>query len=79
MKNITGYSHQNRTRCCKNCFQKKVVHKAVEAAAEFIGNKITDKIEKLKPVSDKNSRSVEETTIPPEKREDILNELGQLL
>ena len=31
---------------------KKVVHKAAEATYEFIGNKITDKIVKPKPVSD---------------------------
>ena len=44
---------------------KKVTHKA----GEFIGNKIGDKI--LKPV--------EEIIIQPEKREEILNELKQVL
>ena len=51
---------------------KRVVHKV----AEFLGIKITDdKI--VKP--DKNPRNVEEIIIPPEKRDEILNELRQLL
>ena len=50
--------------CIKSCFQK-VIHKA----GEFIGNKIGDKI--LKPV--------EEIIIQPEKREETLNELKQVL
>ena len=62
---------------------KKVVHKAAEATGEFIENKIADvlaklnndKIVKEKPVVDENSRNFEEITIPPEKREEILNEL----
>ena len=44
---------------------KKVIHKA----GEFIGNKIGDKV--LKPV--------DEIIIQPEKREEILNELKQVL
>ena len=62
---------------------KKVVHKAAEATGEFIENKIADALSKLnndkivkeKPVVDENSRNFEEITIPPEKREEILNEL----
>ena len=62
---------------------KKVVHKAAEATGEFIENKIADALAKLnndkivkeKPVVDENSRNFEEITIPPEKREEILNEL----
>ena len=43
--------------------------KVISKAGEFIGNKIGDKI--LKPV--------EEIIIQPEKREEILNELKQVL
>ena len=53
---------------------KKLVHKT-----EFIGNKIADEIVKPKPVPDENSRNIEEIIIPPEKREEILNELRQEL
>ena len=48
---------------------------AVEASGEFIENKILNPI----PVPDDNSRNVEEIKIPPEKREEIFNELIQVL
>ena len=44
---------------------KKVVHKAVKATGEFIGNEIADKI--VKPVEEE------------EKGEEMLNELRQIL
>ena len=47
---------------------KKLVHKATEGTGELIGNKIADKIEKPKPVIDKNLRNVEEIVILPEKK-----------
>ena len=53
---------------------KKVVHKAAEATGD-IGNKIADKVVKSKHGIDENTRNVEEIIIPPEKREEILNEL----
>ena len=52
----------------------KLVHKT-----QFIGNKIADEIVKPKPVLDENSRNTEEIIIPPEKREEILNKLRQVL
>ena len=58
---------------------KKVVHKIAEATGEFIGNKITDKIMEPNPVPEENSRNFEEMIIPPEKREELLNELRQVL
>ena len=66
---------------------KKLVHKAAEATGEFIGNKIVDtvaksydnKIVKPKLVIDENPRNAEEIIIPPEKREEVLNELKQVL
>ena len=66
---------------------KKVVHKAAEETSEFIGNKIVDAVAKLnnekilkqKPVINENSRNVEEIIIPPEKKEEILRELRQVL
>ena len=47
---------------------KKGVHKAAEAAGEFRGNRITDKIVKPKHVIDENPRNVEEIMILPEKK-----------
>ena len=58
---------------------RKVVHKAAEATDEFLGNKIADKIVKPKHVIDENPRNFEEIIISPEKREEILNELRQVL
>ena len=53
---------------------EKVVHKTAEATGELTGNKIAENIVKSKPVSDVNSRNVEEIVIPPEKRQEILND-----
>ena len=50
---------------------KKVVRKAAAAKGEFIGKKITDKIVKSKPITNKNPTNVEEIIIPPENREEI--------
>ena len=58
---------------------KTVAHKAAEAKGEFIGNAIANKIVKPKPVPDENLRNVEEIIIPAELREEILNELRQVL
>ena len=51
---------------------KKVIHKAAETIGEFLGNKIAAKV--VKP-----SRNVEKIIIPPEKREELLKELRQIL
>ena len=66
---------------------KNDAHKAADVTGEFIGNKIAeaaakskdDKIVKPKPAIDENPRNVEEKVILPEKREEILNELRQVL
>ena len=44
---------------------KKVAQKETEAAGEFIGNKIVDKIMKLKPAIDESSRNSEKLVILP--------------
>ena len=58
---------------------RKVVHKTAEGTSEFTGNKIANKIVKPKPVPDENSRNIEEIAIPPDKIQEILNELRQVL
>ena len=50
---------------------KKVAQKETEAAGEFIGNKIVDKIMKLKPAIDESSRNSEKLVILPQKRQEI--------
>ena len=58
------YCYKNRIRCCRNCF-KNVVHKITETKGELVGNKIVEKIVKLKLVPNENSKSVEEIFILP--------------
>ena len=54
---------------------KILVHKAAEGTGEFIRNKIIDKIAKQKHVIDEKSKKCGKIIIPPEKGEQILNEL----
>ena len=55
----------------------------VHKSCEFLGNKIADTIIKsnddkiMKP--DENSRNIEKIIILPEKREEVLNKLRQIL
>ena len=58
---------------------KKVVQKAAEATAEFLGNKNANKIVKPKCVIDENRRNVEEIIILSKKRDKILNEIRLVL
>ena len=59
------------------------MQKVIHQAGEFIRNKIANAVTKsndykiVKP--DENPRNVEEIIIPLEKREEILNELRQVL
>ena len=45
----------------------------------MIGSKISEKNVKPIPVPDENSRNLKEIVIPPEKKQDILNKLRQVL
>ena len=45
----------------------------------MIGNKIADKIVKPMSIPDENSINVEEIVTPPEKKQEILNKLRQML
>ena len=54
---------------------KKAVHKA----GEYLGNKIADAITMSNDDNIGKQEPVEETIIPPEKREEILNQLRKEL
>ena len=58
---------------------KTASEKVVYKTGEFLGNKITVKILKPEHVIDENPGNVEEIIIPPEKREELLNKLRQVL
>ena len=58
---------------------KKIVQKSTEAAGDLIGNKIADKITTLGKSKNKEKENEinepEEITIPPEKRQQIIDDL----
>ena len=54
---------------------KRVVQKTAEAAGDLIGNKIADKITSIGKPKEKETKKTEEIYIPPEKRQQIINDL----
>ena len=54
---------------------KKIVQKSAEAAEDLIGSKIADKITSLKVKKKQGITEKEEIIIPPEKRQQIFNDL----
>ena len=55
---------------------KREVQKTAEATRDLIGNKITDKITSIdKPKEKEKPKEIEEIYIPPEKRQQIINDL----
>ena len=55
---------------------KIVVQKTTEAIGELIGNKIADKAISIdKPKENEKAKEIEEIYIPPEKRQQIIDEL----
>ena len=53
---------------------KRVVQKATEATGDLIGNKIAAKITSIGKPKEKTNE-IEEISIPPEKRQQIIDEL----
>ena len=62
---------------------KIVTREATEGTGQVLGNKIAKAVAKVYNDNivkrDENSRNVKEIIIPPEKREEILTELRQVL
>ena len=55
---------------------KRVVQKTAGAVGDLIGNKIADKITSTgKPKEKEKTKEIEEIYIPPEKRQQIINDL----
>ena len=57
----------------------KTAPEKVHSTGAFLGNKIAEKIGNPKHMIDESLRNVKEIIIPPEKKEEILNELKQVL
>ena len=56
-------------------FLERVVQKTAEAAGDLIGNKIADKITSIGKPKEKETKEIEEIYIPPEKRQQIIDDL----
>ena len=55
---------------------KKVVQKTAEAIGDLVGNKIADQITSIgKPKEKEKTKETEEIYIPPEKRQQIIDDL----
>ena len=55
---------------------KKVVQKTAEAIGDLVGNKIADQITSIgKPKEKDKTKEIEEIYIPPEKRQQIIDDL----
>ena len=55
---------------------KRVVQKTAEATGDFSGNKIADKITSIGKRKEKEkAKEIEEIYIPPEKRQQIIDDL----
>ena len=55
---------------------KRIVLKTAEATGDLIGNKIADQITSIgKPKEKEKTKEVEEVYIPPEKRQQIIDDL----
>ena len=54
---------------------KRVAQKTTEATGDLIGNKIADKITSIGKPKEKETKEIEEIYIPPEKRQQIIDDL----
>ena len=86
-KYFKGYGFLSFTRNLSNKYGKQLLdtaskkknHKEAKTTGQFLGNKITDAVAKSCDDKIVKTKPVEETIIPPEEREEILNELKQVL
>ena len=54
---------------------KRVVQKTAEATGDLIANKIADQISSIGTPKEKKTKEMEEIYIPPEKRQQIIDDL----
>ena len=66
-KNLFDTAAKTGLEAVKNA-SKQLIHKIAEATGKFRGDKNTEKIMKLKPMPDINSRNIRDIVTPPEKR-----------
>ena len=74
-KNLMDTATKTGIDTAKNA-SKRIVQKTAEATGELIGNKIADKITSIgKPKEKEKTNKVEKICIPPEKRQQIIDDL----
>ena len=74
-KQLTNTATRNWINTAKTA-SKRVVQKTAEATEDLIGNKIADKITSLgKTKSKEKEKEEQEIYIPPEKRQQIIDDL----
>ena len=74
-KNLMGTATKTRIDAAKTA-SKRVVQKSAEATGDLIGNKIADQITSIgKPKEKEKTKETEEIYIPPEKRQQIVDDL----
>ena len=54
---------------------KRVVQKTAQATGDLIGNKLAEKITSIGTPKEKETKEIEEIYIPPEKRQQIIDDL----
>ena len=78
-KNLMDTGKKQETNFAKTA-GKKIVEKSAEATGDLIGNKIADKITSMSKSKNKEKENeineVEEIYISPEKRQQIIDDLG---
>ena len=78
-KKLLDIATKTRLVVAAKTASKKVVHKTAEATGELIGKTMPKRSVKPTPANDENSKTVEKIATPPDKRQEILNELRQVL
>ena len=73
-KKLMDTATKTGTDAAKNA-SKRVVQKTAEATGDLTGNKIADKITSIGKPKEKETKEIEEIYIPPEKRQQIIDDL----
>ena len=74
-KKLVDTAVKKRNRCVKTT-SKRLVQKTAQATGNLIGYKIADKFTSIgKPKEKEKTKEIEEIYIPPEKRQQIIDDL----
>ena len=77
-KRLINTATKTRTDAAKTA-SKRVVQKTSEGTKDLIGNKIADQITSIGKPKEKEKKEIEEIYLPPEKRQQIIDDLQLFL